>query len=62
MTDILIETILQQNDELIVSLEGVMDSEEKYQNYSYEYPTTMIYHDFLMLIEDTEENFIDRMS
>lgn len=39
-----------------------MDSEEKYYNYSYEYPTTMIYHDFLMLIEDSEENFIDWLS
>ena len=47
---------------MIVSLETVLDSEEKYISYSYEYPTTMLYHDFLTLIEDSEENFIERIS
>lgn len=62
MSDSMIQMILNENDALILSLETILESEEKYQKYSYEYPSTMIYHDFLTLIEETEQNLLERLS
>jgi len=46
------QLILAQNDEFIVALEEIIDSEEKSRVINYEYPTTLIYHDFVSIIEE----------